>query len=248
MPQTRLESVAPAFRILGALFYQPPAALRDTGLTGFLSSPDFPAGWPAGSPEQLEQLRAGFASAQAPEHDAGLAREHQRLFVGPAALPAPPWGSVYLDEESVLFGDSTRALQAFAGRHGIALETGQREPLDHFGLVCWLVAHAAEASDEAAVHELLCEHLLPWSGRFLSLFEEASAGTPFYQAAAGLAAQHGQRQKDAHADGDRPDEHVEQRPENSHGQQADQGETQQRPDNGRRTEMAEGKLAQHHLG
>ena len=119
--------------------------------------------------------------------DAGLAREHQRLFVGPAALPAPPWGSVYLDEESVLFGDSTRALQAFAGRHGIALETGQREPLDHFGLVCWLVAHAAEASDEAAVHELLCEHLLPWSGRFLSLFEEASAGTPFYQAAAGLA-------------------------------------------------------------
>ncbi|MCG9095498.1 Tat proofreading chaperone DmsD [Laribacter hongkongensis] len=187
MPQTRLESVAPAFRILGALFYQPPAALRDTGLTGFLASPDFPAGWPAGSPEQLEQLRAGFASAQATEHDAGLAREHQRLFVGPAALPAPPWGSVYLDEESVLFGDSTRALQAFAGRHGIALETGQREPLDHFGLVCWLVAHAAEASDEAAVHELLCEHLLPWSGRFLSLFEEASAGTPFYQAAAGLA-------------------------------------------------------------
>ncbi|MCG9014619.1 molecular chaperone TorD family protein, partial [Laribacter hongkongensis] len=132
-------------------------------------------------------MRAGFASAQAPEHDAGLAREHQRLFVGPAALPAPPWGSVYLDEESVLFGDSTRALQAFAGRHGIALETGQREPLDHFGLVCWLVAHAAEAGDEAAVHELLCEHLLPWSGRFLSLFEEASAGTPFYQAAAGLA-------------------------------------------------------------
>ena len=39
--------------------------LLAAGLTGFLASPDFPAGWPAGSPEQLEQLRAAVTNVRA---------------------------------------------------------------------------------------------------------------------------------------------------------------------------------------
>ncbi|MGB9098314.1 molecular chaperone TorD family protein [Erwinia sp.] len=35
----------------------------------------------------------------------------QTLFIGPKAFKAPPWGSVYLDGESVLFGDSTHSLR-----------------------------------------------------------------------------------------------------------------------------------------
>ncbi len=50
-------------------------------------------------------------------------------------LPAPPWGSVWLDKESVLFGDSTLALRQWMRENGIALEADGNEPEDHFGTV-----------------------------------------------------------------------------------------------------------------
>lgn len=62
-------------------------------------------------------------------------RKRQRLFIGPWALPAPPRGSVWLDKESVLFGDSTLALRQWMRENGIALEADGNEPEDHFGTV-----------------------------------------------------------------------------------------------------------------
>ncbi len=76
-------------------------------------------------------LASGFAASA----EETLPEARQRLFIGPWALPAPPWGSVWLDKESVLFGDSTLALRQWMRENGIALEADGNEPEDHFGTV-----------------------------------------------------------------------------------------------------------------
>ncbi len=54
---------------------------------------------------------APLATAFCRNREETHAQAWQRLFIGPWALPSPPWGSVWLDKESVLFGDSTLALR-----------------------------------------------------------------------------------------------------------------------------------------
>ncbi|HCR0942395.1 TPA: Tat proofreading chaperone DmsD, partial [Enterobacter hormaechei] len=106
--------------------------------------------------------------------------------IGPYALPAPPWGSVWLDRESVLFGDSTLALRQWMRENHIAFEMQQNEPEDHFGTLLMLAAWLAENGRETERDQLLAWHLLPWSMRFLSVFVE-NAAHPFYTALGKLA-------------------------------------------------------------
>ena len=128
----------------------------------------------------------GLAALFAREDDEPLPEAWQRLFIGPWALPAPPWGSVWLDKESVLFGDSTLALREWMRVTGIALSEQRSEPEDHFGTLLLLAAWLCESAQDEAFNQLLAWHLLPWSGRFLSVFV-AEANQPFYQALGQLA-------------------------------------------------------------
>lgn len=58
-----------------------------------------------------------------------LVWEYRRLFVGPAAKAAPPWGSVYTDRECVIFGRSTLALREWLRHVGVDfLGKGALEP------------------------------------------------------------------------------------------------------------------------
>lgn len=114
------------------------------------------------------------------------AQAWQRLFVGPWALPSPPWGSVWLDRESVLFGDSTLALRQWMREKGIQFEMKQNEPEDHFGSLLLMAAWLAENGRQTECEELLAWHLFPWSTRFLDVFIE-KAEHPFYRALGELA-------------------------------------------------------------
>ncbi len=42
-----------------------------------------------------------------------LPEQFQAQFIGPNALPAPPWSTVYLDEEAVIFGKPLIDLRKF---------------------------------------------------------------------------------------------------------------------------------------
>lgn len=101
------------------------------------------------------------------------------MFLGPHALPAPPWGSVCLDEESVVYGDSTLALRAWLRQQGIVPAMARNEPEDHCGLLLLLSAWLAE-NNPFRLDTLLAEHLLPWAPRFLTLLNDGTAH-PFYQ-------------------------------------------------------------------
>ena len=107
-----------AARVLGALFYYAPESAEATPLVAVLTNDGWETQWPL--PEaSLAPLVTAFQTQCEETH----AQAWQRLFVGPWALPSPPWGSVWLDRESVLFGDSTLALRQWKReRHSVRNE------------------------------------------------------------------------------------------------------------------------------
>lgn len=162
-------------RILGALFTQSPDSEAIAPLVAAFRDGSWAAQWP-GQPVDA-RLVAQFAA----DSDETLTEAYQRLFIGPYALPAPPWGSVWLDRENVLFGDSTLALRQWMREQGIVFETAQNEPEDHIGTLLMLSAWLLENDRQAEWEQLLAWHLLPWSARFLEVFI-ADASHPFYRA------------------------------------------------------------------
>lgn len=176
-------AIALSGRTLGALLYYPPLSAHNAGLLGALADDGWVHEWPAvaqlGAAATL--IRAGLTGPW----QGTLETAWQALFIGPYALAAPPWGSVYLDRESVVFGESTLALRRWLRQAGIA--SGQRdgEPEDHIGLLLMLAAWLAE-NNPPQLDTLLEQHLLPWSGRFLALLAQG-ADHPFYQGVALLA-------------------------------------------------------------
>lgn len=182
-----LDAVADCCRILGALFYYPPEHAAVAPILALLREGEWPQAWQFGDAGELRRVGAEMAAALA-DADAlpALAEEYQRLFVGPDHLDAPPWGSVYLEEEGTLFGDSTLALRDFLDAEGVALRTEQQEPEDHIGLLFWAAAWLAEAQRPAALRRLLDDHLSRWSDAYLDQFARTVLH-PFYRALGHLA-------------------------------------------------------------
>lgn len=187
MPEQQLsdvEAVSLTGRMLGAVLYYSPDRADVIPILDLLSHEEWVAEWPCGNLAEIQQAAALIHSGLTPENTQTLAEAYQRLFIGPNALPAPPWGSVYLDHESVIFGDSTLALRNWQAELGIEVQQQQREPEDHIGLLLMLAAWLAETHPEQ-ITPLLSDHLLSWSGRFLTLLDE-NAEHPFYQGIARL--------------------------------------------------------------
>ena len=127
------ENTAPCALVLGTLFLEKPSSSTAKLLLEGLASADLPAEWPYGDKAALEEIGEQLQCTVGAD-PADLDRDYHRLFVGPGKLAAPPWGSVYLDSESVLFGDSCVALQRWMRARGIELHEGEsREPVDHIG-------------------------------------------------------------------------------------------------------------------
>ncbi len=90
------ESFAFSARVLGALFYFAPDSEQTAPLVSALTAGDWMQDWPLAQ-ESLQPVASMFKNPS----DEALKDAWQRLFIGPYALPAPPWGSVWLDRESV---------------------------------------------------------------------------------------------------------------------------------------------------
>ncbi len=139
----------------------------------------------------IDLLAAGLAASEGAEE---LAVDHARLFVGPFALLAPPYGSVYLDGESRLMGDSTQEVETWYRDAGLELAAGFTATADHVAaeleFMYFLAAkehEALQAADAAsAAHfrgkqrAFLNRHLGAWVPDFTRNVE-AQARTLFYR-------------------------------------------------------------------
>ena len=127
----------------------------------------------------------GLAAQFALEDDEPLADAWQRLFIGPWALPAPPWGpSGWIKKACCLATLRWRCARMRA--NGIGLSEQRAEPEDHFGTLLLLAAWLVNPVRMRHLTSFWPGIFSPWSGRFLSVFI-AGAGNPFYQALGQLA-------------------------------------------------------------
>lgn len=127
-----------------------------------------------------------------------LQSEYTALFIGPNKLPAPPWESVYLTKERLLFQESTlKVRRIYLGYH--FLPRGYpHEADDHLALELDFMAHLAglalecfqEEKDEELKKLLLDqkafleEHLLAWIGKFAEQIQQSNTHYFYPQMAA----------------------------------------------------------------
>lgn len=141
--------------------------------------------WPFVADAEAEACLRAMQDELSVRSDEDLSWEYRRLFVGPAAKAAPPWGSVYTDRDCVVFGKSTLDLRAWMRKNGIAFKGPVGAPEDHIGielaLMAWLVRN-----DPACADEYLSDHLLPWASHFFDVVAEQTR-FPFYEGLARLA-------------------------------------------------------------
>ena len=185
MPKNNIDyqQIALTGRVLGALFYYEPDSPACCDIVAQLRSGSWVTQWPYGRDDQLAAIAELLMQ---PDKNETLEEAWQRLFIGPYALPAPPWGSVYLDKENVLFGDSTLKLRHWMAQRQVDVTLAQEEPEDQFGLLMMMAAWLAE-HQPADLPDLLAEHVLPFAYRYLDLLQ-STAGHSFYQGVAQLAA------------------------------------------------------------
>ena len=171
------ENAAAAFDLLGLLFACDPLQdERSEDLFASIVAMDVEltaSEWPCVEPAIVLPL-LGDIQQGAQGDRAELAREYRRLFVGPQALPAPPYGSVYTDPDQVVFGESTLALRAWLRRVGIAIENDEVAPEDHIGILLQLLAWIMRTKPELT-DDYLTLHVLTWAPHFLVQLEEAAA-------------------------------------------------------------------------
>lgn len=119
--------------------------------------------------------------------------EYSALFLGPFGALAQPYGSVYLDQERQLMGDSTMAVQRIYDEAGVKHETNG--PPDHIAIELEFMsfleqrlAQAAATNDEAAAAAwaaiesgFFAKYLATWAP-LLAKAIQVHARLGFYQA------------------------------------------------------------------
>ncbi|WP_082683114.1 TorD/DmsD family molecular chaperone [Entomohabitans teleogrylli] len=96
------------------------------------------------------EFRAGEADFE------DLHWDYTRLFIGPEAPPAPPWESVYVSRDKLLFQQSTHQVKQYYENYGFTLPGSEIEAADHIGFEMDFLYHLSEqtvARLEAATDE-----------------------------------------------------------------------------------------------
>jgi TorA maturation chaperone TorD len=120
--------------------------------------------------------------------------EFTRLFVGPYSLPAPPYGSVYIDHERKVMGDSTMDAKNRYQSFGLDISNNIKEVPDHitvelefmffliFKEIESIQSDASDKTQEILLHQkaFLNDHLNRWVPDFTDCVIE-HAGTEFYR-------------------------------------------------------------------
>ena len=183
---------ATAYKLLAECYYAPTERLRQDvkRLACSLQAMGSPAY------EAVDRMDAAVLGGESLEE---LAIDYSRLFVGPFALLAPPFGSIYLEQERRLMADSTQAVERYYREAGLELAEGFNGTPDHIAaeleflyLLIWRETAARRSGDADALaaatalrRRFLTEHLGAWVGPFAAAVTEG-AQTAHYRELAAL--------------------------------------------------------------
>ncbi len=129
--------------------------------------------------------------------DEDLSVEYAKLFVGPFELKAPPYGSVYLDKEKRVMGDSTMEVIKAYQKQGLSIDDEFKELPDHISaeleFMYYLVHREVEALKEGdkkralkwiePQEAFLSTFLKPWVPHFCEKIKEGT-DNQFYKSLA----------------------------------------------------------------
>ncbi|MBI5076736.1 MAG: molecular chaperone TorD family protein [Nitrospirae bacterium] len=180
------------FRLLSACYYQPEKELflQDGILENLESS------LKEISPD-ASVFAGGMKTAFSISKEVDLNVDYAKLFVGPNELLAPPFGSVYLDGERKVMGDSTMEVIKMYEAHGLSMDREFGNLPDHITVelefmyyLIYREIEALEKSDIAAAlshikaQELfLSRFLRPWIEPFCNNLR-AGADSGYYRSLA----------------------------------------------------------------
>ena len=139
----------------------------------------------------VNKIQADIAPRDAREY---LKVDYARLFVGPFNLLAPPYGSVYLENERLVMGNSTADVQQRYKAAGLDVATDFKDAPDHIAaeleFMHFLIFKEMEAINQADVHSIITcllnqqsflqYHLGAWVTEFTDNVVD-TAKTSFYQ-------------------------------------------------------------------
>ena len=162
------EAFQACMQVLGTLFLLRPIAGEAGEALAGVRAMDVAHEWPFGDDEARAQA-AQLILAGADEDERTLDLEFQRLFRGTGHRAAPPFGSVYMDRDQVLFGSTWLRLRDWMRAHGVKTLYDEREPEDQIGRMMLLSAEVCKNRPDLLV-ELLGDHLLIWADHFFEKF------------------------------------------------------------------------------
>ena len=193
--RTHLRHLARAdvYRLLSACYYQPDDAFLEEDVFSQIKT-DLAKASPSGVIDAAA-LDDCFKSSGVEV----LLLDYSRLFLGPFEILAKPYGSVYLDGEKIVMGDSTMQALELYREGGFDVAEDFLEMPDHIAveleflyLLSFRIGKASDDEEKARLivlkQKFLEEHLGRWVGT-LSEAIRKGAQTDFYKRLADLTEQ-----------------------------------------------------------
>lgn len=116
-----------------------------------------------------------------------LQTEYERLFTMQESMPAPPWSSMYLDKESILFGQANKSYCDFIEHCGLGLRENANDPEDHIGLMLIVLGMLIDDGQDQHVKELIGEYLASWSSFYFARLKAVNSDSAYSQLAVEVA-------------------------------------------------------------
>lgn len=180
---------ANCFKLISACFYEPDRDLFIeeqvcTNLQNLLTK------WASGAAKEAGEMGLGLRTCTQEQ----LSVDHAALFVGPFELLAAPYGSIYIEKNRRVMGDSTINVLKFYQDAGLSVDA--KEPPDHIAIelefmhfLCIKEAEAKKSGDEESASRfknLQCQFFrtnLTWVSQFCDSIKKGT-GNPFYSSLA----------------------------------------------------------------
>lgn len=166
-------------RLLAASYYQPDEMFREERVFPRLAERA------AAIDADLAQTAAAVAEAFAGENPDELLLDYSRLFLGPFDILAKPYGSVWLEGDKVLMGDSTMAVKELYRAGGFELADDFNEVPDHIAVELEFLYLLIYQDHVDLRQRFLQDHLGRWIEPFTAAMEQG-ARTDFYRLLAEL--------------------------------------------------------------